>query len=337
MRTREIGGAALLMALATHAWAGPVLDRVKQSQTLACGVIVVPEDYGKSDVHGTLEDFGSDLCRAVAAAAVGVDARMVVQSFPDERHGFEAIAAGKVDLLFGASPSGSAEIAHGLRFGRPVFYDAEGLLVRRDNGIASLSDLAGKPVCFIGSTHGEDVLHHVEVEHGMKTLPFPFEEDGEMDVALLRDHCAAIISSVSRLAKTRASFHAEVESFVVLPDRLSLEPMAPAFPQGDPQWAAVIDATMNALLEAEAANVGKANAGVLRTTEDPVLRVLGGFVPGVDQGVVDDGWAIRAIAAVGNYGEIYNRNVGPGTAMDLPRGPNALWSRGGLMVPVPPR
>ena len=94
---------------------------------------------------------------------------------------------------------------------------------------------------------------------------------------------------------------------------------------------------MNALLEAEAANVGKANAGVLRTTEDPVLRVLGGFVPGVDQGIVDDGWAIRAIAAVGNYGEIYNRNVGPGTAMDLPRGLNALWSRGGLMVPVPPR
>ena len=92
-------GAAVLFAMATAAWAGPVLDRVKQRQTLACGVIAVPEDYTKSDVHGTLDDFGSDLCRAVAAAVVGVNAKMAVRSFPDERHGFEAIAAGKVDLL----------------------------------------------------------------------------------------------------------------------------------------------------------------------------------------------------------------------------------------------
>ena len=199
MSTRAIWAALVLLSATSAAWAGPVLDRVEQSRTLACGVITVPEDYGKSDVHGTLDDFGSDLCRAVAVAAVGVDAKMVVRSFPDERHGFDAVSAGKVDLLFGASPSGSAEITHALRFGRPVFYDAEGLLVRRDNNIASFSDLAGKPVCFIGSTHGEDVLHNEEAKRGMKTLPFPFEEDGEMYVALLRDHCAAIISSVIAL------------------------------------------------------------------------------------------------------------------------------------------
>ncbi len=215
-----------------------------------------------------------------------------------------------------------------------MFYDAEGLLVRRDNGIASFADLAGKPVCFIGSTHGEDVLHDEEAKRGIKTLPFPFEEDGEMDVALLRDHCAAIISSVSRLANTRASFHAEVKDFVVLPDRLSSNRWHPLSRDGRPQWAVVVDATMNALLVAEAADVGKADAAVLRTTEDPVLRVLGGFVPGIDQSVVDDGWAVRAIAAVGNYGEIYARDLGPGTQVDLPLGINALWDKGGLMAPV---
>ena len=337
MWTRCLWAAGVVLAMTATGSAGPVLDRVKQTRTLACGVIAVPEDYGKSDVHGTLDDFGSDLCRAVAVAAVGVDAKMVVRSFPDERHGFDALAAGTVDLLFGASPSGSAEITHGIRFGRPVFYDAEGLLVRRDNGIASFSDLAGKTVCFIGSTHGEDVLHDEEDKRGIKTLPFPFEEDGEMNVALLRDHCAAIISSVSRLAETRASLHGEVNTFIVLPDRLSMEPMAPAFPDGDSRWAAVVDATMNALLVAEAAHVGKADAGVLRTTENPLLRVLGGFMPGVDRNIVDDGWAVRAIAAVGNYGEIYDRDLGPGTEMDLPRGLNALWTKGGLMIPVLPR
>ena len=337
MWVRGVGSVLVLLALAAPAWAGPVLDRVKQGQTLACGVIAVPEDYGKADMHGTLDVFGSDLCRAVAVAVVGDAAKVVVRFFPDERHGFDAIKAGKLDVLFGASLSSSAEETYGLKFGRPVFYDAEGLLVRRDNGIASFSDLAGKPVCFIGNTRGEDVLHSEEVKRGVTLLPFPFEEDGEMNVALLRDHCAAIISSVTRLANTRASFHAQVKDFVVLPDRLSLDPVAPAFADGDPQWAAIVDATMNALLIAEAAHIGKAKSSVLRTTEDPTLRVLGGFVPGVAQSVVDDRWAIRAIAAVGNFGEIYDRDLGPGTEMDLPRGINALWNQGGLMVPVSPR
>ncbi len=336
MFNRGVWAALALLATTASVWAGPVLDRVKQARTLACGVLAVPEDYGKTDVHGTLSDFGTDLCRAVAVAVIGVDAKVAVRAFPDERHGFDAVATGKVDLLFGASPSGSAAITHGLTFGRPVFYDAEGLLVRRDNGIASFSDLAGKTVCFIGSTLGEDVLHDEEAKRGVKTLPFPFEEDGEMNVALLRDHCAAIISSVSRLANTRASFHADVKNYVVLPDRLSVEPMAPALATGDPEWAVVVDATVNALLVAEAAHVGKADAAILRTTEDPLLRLLGGFIPGVDRSVVDDGWAMRAIAAVGNYGEIYDRDLGPGTEMDLPRGFNALWNQGGLMVPVLP-
>ena len=337
MFNRGVWAVVVLLTATASVWAGPVLDRVKQARTLACGVIIVPEDYGKADVHGTLDDFGTDLCRAVAVAAIGADAKVVVRSFPDERHGFDAVAGGQVDLLFGASPSGSAAKTHRLTFGRPVFYDAEGLLVRRDNGIASFSDLAGKPVCFIGSTLGEDVLHVEEAKRGVKILPFPFEEDGEMNVALLRDHCAAIISSVSRLANTRASFPAEVKDFLVLPDRLSVEPMAPATAQGDPEWSTVVDATMNALLVAEAAHVGKADAGILRTTEDPLLRVLGGFVPGIDRNIVDDGWAVRAIAAVGNYGEIYDRDLGPGTALDLPRGLNALWNHGGLMTTLLPR
>ena len=317
--------------------AAPVLDRVKAVKALICGVLAVPEDYGKADVHGSLVSLGADLCRAVAAAVAGDGGTVKIQAYPDERHGFDAIAAGSIDLLFGASPTASAEIAHGLRFGRPVFFDAEGLLVRRGGGIASFADLAGKSACFIGATRAEDVLDSQASKRGVKVLPFPFEEDGEMNVALLRNHCDAIVSSVSRLADTRSGFHGVVDDFVVLPDGLSIEPMAPALPDGDPQWAAVVDATMNALLMAEAAGVGRADAAVLRTTEDPLLRVLGGLVPGVDEKVIDRGWAVRAIAAVGNYGEIYDRDVGPGTAMDLPRGINALWTKGGLMVPVAPR
>ncbi len=337
MSTDWLLAGVVVCGLVLPAAAGPVLDRVEAAKGLNCGVLAVPEDFGKADVHGSLDGLGADLCRAVAAAVTGEAGRVKIQAYPDERHGFDAIAAGRIDLLFGASPAPSAEMVHRLRFGRPVFYDAEGLLVRREGGIASFADLAGKSACFIGSTRAEDVLDSEASKRGVKVLPFPFEEDGEVNVALLRNHCDAIVSSVSRLADTRSGFHGEVDDFVVLPDRLSIEPMTPALPDGDPQWAAVVDATMNALLMAEAAGVGRAAAAGLRTTEDPLLRVLGGLVPGVDEKVIDRDWAVRAIAAVGNYGEIYDRDVGPGTAMDLPRGINALWTKGGLMVPVAPR
>ncbi len=326
-----------VMAAAGQAQAGPILDHVKRAGTLSCGLIHVPEDYGRTDIHGSLDAFGSEICRAVAAAVLKDAGRMTPAIVPDEAHGFAALDAGTIDLLIGASPSHALAVARHLRFGHPVFYDGDGFLVSRASGVRSFADLAGKQVCFIGGTPPEAVLDSAAARRGIKVLPFPWSEDGEMDVGLLTGHCTAVVDSVSRLANIRTRFQNRIKDFDILPDRLSADPVAPAMRAGDPQWAAVVDATVEALLLAERAGVTRADAAILRTTEDPVLRVLGGLVPGVDEKDVDRDWAVRAIAAIGNYAEVYARTVGPGSPLGLPRGNNALWSDGGLMLDGPPR
>ncbi|HEX4764784.1 MAG TPA: transporter substrate-binding domain-containing protein [Lichenihabitans sp.] len=328
---------AVLLGATGRAEAGPVLDHVKSAGTLSCGLIHVPEDYGRTDTHGSLDALASEICRAVAAAVLKDSGRMTPAIFPDEAHGFAALAAGTIDLLIGASPSHAIAVARHLRFGHPVFYDGDGFLVSRASGVSSFADLAGKQVCFIGGTPPEAVLDAAAARRGIEVMPFPWSEDGEMDVGLLTGHCAAVVDSVSRLANIRARFQNRIKDFDILPDRLSADPVAPAMRDDDPQWAAVVDATIEALLLTERARVTKADAAILRTTEDPVLRVLGGLVPGVEEKDVDRDWAVRALSAVGNYAEIYERTVGPGSPLDLPRGNNALWSDGGLMLDDPPR
>ncbi len=334
---RAVLVAGVMAVAAGQAQAGPVLDHVRSAGKLSCGLIHVPEDYGRTDTHGSLDALGSEICRALAAAVLKDADRISASTFPDEAHGFAALEAGTIDLLIGASPSHAIAVARHLSFGHPVFYDGEGFLVNRASGIQSFADLAGKQICFIGGTPPEEVLDSAAARRGIKILPFPWSEDGELNVGLLTGHCASIVASVSRLANIRAGFQRGTKDFAILPDRLSVDPVAPALRDGDPQWAALVDATIEALLLAERAGVTKADAAILRTTEDPVVRVLGGLVPGVDEKDVDRDWAVRAVTAVGNYAEVYDRTLGPGSPLDLPRANNALWSDGGLMLDGPPR
>ena len=328
---------SILCGWAEPGHAGAVLDRVKTNDRIACGVLTVPEDFGKSDVHGALIDFGADVCQAVAAAALGDATKVAVIGFPDEAHGLAAVEAGSVDVLMGASPARSSDIVYGVAFTRPVFFDAEGVMVNLASGITSFADLAGKQVCYIGSTRADDVLVSLADRRKIGILPFPFEEVGEMDVAFLTGHCDAVVASMSSLANVRASFHGRINEFTILPDQLSIEPMAPAVRAGDPHWMAVLDATLDALLTAESAGIGRVDAARLRNSDDPLMHGLTGLVPGVDEKLVPAAWAYRAVAAAGNYAEVYARDVGAGSALGLARGPNALAVDGGLMLPGAPR
>lgn len=333
MRWLAIAFAATTMLLSQldPVQAGPVLDRVKSSGTLQCGVLKEPEDYGKADIHGALVALGTDLCRAVAAAVLGGPDKVAAVVLSDENHGFAALQAGKIDLLLGASPSASSAVVYGLKFASPLFLDGEGLLVPRNAGIASFADLAGKHVCFIANTEAESTLDSEIARRKLEILPFPFEEEGEMQASLTAGRCDAVIDSVSRLAVARAGFSRKAEDFIILPDRLSVEPMAPAMSEGDPQWAALVGATIDALLLAEAGGITQRTTETVRTTEDPATRGLAGLAPGIGEATIDRGWALRAISAVGNYAELYERDCGAQSPLNLPRGPNALWNQGGLM------
>jgi general L-amino acid transport system substrate-binding protein len=320
------------------AHAGATLAKVRSSRALTCGINTNEDDYSKNDTHGNLAALGADICKAVAAAVLGPGAKIVVTAYPDEPAGLAAVRSGKTALLAGATPDITYESAFGVGFGPPVFYDGQGFLVANAAGVASLKDFAGKQICFIGGTQAGDTLEAVFKERGIDYTPFPFEEMGEMEAALVVGHCAAITGDLSQLANIHALFHNRIPDFRIMADTIAKDPLAPAFRQGDPEWDRIVTWTVHALVQAEESGVTAANVDQMKTSADPEIRRLLGTYRGLGKalGLTDD-WAAHAIAAVGNYGEIYERDVGQGSKLKLPRGLNALWTKGGLMYALPIR
>ena len=326
----------LLVAAALGPWpahAGAVLDRVEASRTLRCGVLSEPEDWGKDDVHASLPELGVDVCRAVAAAALGSPDRAQILAVPSEQNGFIDLRDGRIDMLMGAAPSSATGVAFGASFVRPVFYDGDALMVHRDSGIHTFADIAGRTVCYVPGTEGADVLAAEAARRHIGFTPWPFEENGELLGAVVGRKCDALFGSASRLAEDRSNFHGRTKDFDILSERYSVLPLSPAVATGDPTWAEVVDAVSAAPVQAEAGGIDKAHAEALRDSQDPLLRPLGGTLTGIDPSVIDAGWGARVVAVTGNAAELFERDLGAESDLHLPRGVNALWTQGGLMVP----
>ncbi len=316
---------------------GPTLAAIRKAGALRCGVVVDEDDYSEADTHGNLSALGADLCRALAAEALGDPARALFLSSSDEPDALAALRDGRVDVLFGATPHPVVAGVYGVAFGPPMFFDGQGFLVPRNAGIATPADLAGRNVCFINASPPERGLYDaLEPRLATPEARFPFSERGEMEAALVGGHCDAITGDISWMANVRAAFHAQVERFAVLPDPITLDPMSPATRTGDAQWASLVDWTVWALLQAEEHGITRANAEAMRASTDPVVRRLTGELPWIARslGVGEDAFRL-AVEAVGNYGEIYDRDVGKDSPLQLPRGRNALASQGGLMWALP--
>jgi general L-amino acid transport system substrate-binding protein len=318
--------------------AGGTLDTVRKVGALTCGVDTEEPDYSKSQSHGNLSALGIDLCKAVAAAVLGDGAKIKPLVVHDDPGGLEAVKAGKIDLLAGGTPDLTYQAAFGIGYGPPLFLDGLGFLVHKNEGIDSLQALAGKQICFLSEMQGQQDLEDGLAQRGIVVKPFPFEETGEMEAALVTGHCGAVAAPVSALANMRPGFHGRVSQYDILPDTLTLEPFVPVYRDGDPQWADIVAWTVHALVLAETEGVTQANAAALQQAGRIEVRYLLGGNPGVGRSLgLDDGWALRAIQAVGNYGEVFNRDVGAGSPLRLPRGRNALWTQGGMMYAPPIR
>ncbi len=312
------------------------LSAVRKAGALKCGINRAEADYSKDDTHGNLAAFAADLCKAVAAATLGPGAHVIATGFGDEPHALAALEAGGVDLVAGASPSIARRAAFGLRFGPPMYFDGQGFLIRDATAVKRLEDFAGKQICFIAGTSADFTLNAVLRERGIAFIPFPFEEQGEMEAALFTGHCAAVTGDLSQLADTLYGFHGGRGRFEVGTDVIREDPLAPAYREGDPQWSAIVDATMNALVLAEAHAVTADNARVLQQSDNPAIRRLLGSTPGVGSLLgLDDHWALAVIEAVGNYGEIFERDLGEHSPLKLDRGANRPRSLGGALVETP--
>ena len=320
-------------SVAAPARAGAALDRVKAAGVVRCGVLTEPDDWTKDDVHAGLPKLGRDLCGAVAAAVLGSPDKAQVASPPAEQAGFKDLAAGRIDVLMGAAPSHSASVAFGVAFARPVYFDGDALMVHRDSGIHGFADLAGRSVCYVMDTEAAATMDAEAARRQVAFKRWAFEENGELLAAVVGRSCDAYFNSESRLAEARTTFHGRIGDFEILPERYSVLPLSPAVAIGDPAWLEAVDAVAAAPVQAEAGGIDGAHADALRASPEPLLRPLGGTLTGIDPSVVDAGWAARAVAVTGNAAEMFERDLGQGSALKLPRGPNALWTRGGLAVP----
>ena len=301
----------------------PTLDRVRAAGQVSCGIVATPEDWNKTDLHGPLTALDAEICKAVAVAVLGPKAKLDVK--------------GVVDLVVGVSPDATSMWHWNIAFGPPVFYDGQGFLVRGDAPARSTADLAGLKVCVVEGTDNEKVLLARTVARGIAINPLPFQEEGEMDDGLAVRHCDAVSAYLSRLAQLKQAYPKQLSHDHVLPDLLTLSPVAPAYRRDDPQWSMIVDWTIHSLIQAEASGVTKANVAAQRASEDPVVQRLLGVDWATSRalGLPAKDWSAQVIAAVGNYGEIFNRTVGQGSPLQMPRGLNALWFNGGLMHPLP--
>lgn len=327
-----------LIASTATAHAGTTLDKIKTAASLPCGINTEEPEYSTQDAHGNHSAFDLEICKAVAVAVLGPNAKFTVMPYRDEQDALKALKSGEIALLATGSQNYINTANAGFGFAQPVFFDYQGFLVNKTMGIASSQDLAGKKICYLGGTEIEYQLGGYMARAKIKWLPFVFQEEGEMEAAFVTNNCAAISADVSQLAYQQIAFKGLAKNFRILPDVIAKDPLAPTYRLDDPQWATIVDWTVNALIQAEESGVTKANLAEMKKSDDPVIRRLLGTQRGYGQFIgLDDAWAARVIEAVGNYGEIFERDLGAGSVIKLARGPNALWTQGGLMYALPIR
>jgi general L-amino acid transport system substrate-binding protein len=334
--TKKFISAALIAFSASVAHAGTALDKVRAAHSLNCGVIKEEEDYSRAEDHGNRAAFDLDMCKAVAVATLGQGAAFVIKVYPDEPAGVKALQSGEIELLASASPTIENETANGLGFTRPTFYDGQGLLIPNNPAIHSPRDLAGKKVCFLIGTVSETGLRAYAAREHISYIWYPFSEAGEMEAAFFTGNCAALTWDVSQLANTRAIDRKRASEFTILPGTIRKDPLASAYKLGDSQFAAVANWTVEALIEAEELGVTRANVAQMKASPDTDVQELLGRPLGTGKLLgLDTNWAAHVIQAVGNYGEMFERDLGAGSPLRIERGENRLWTQGGLMFAVP--
>lgn len=336
MRKSVFFGTLALGALAAGMASAQTLNDVQSRGELNCGVSTGVNGFSAPDANGVWQGFDVAVCRAVAAAVLNdPNAVNFVPTTGQTR--FTALASGEVDVLpRNTTWTFSRDVDLRLTFVGVNYYDGQGFMVNRNLGVSSATELDGATVCIQTGTTTELNLADYFRVNGMNYEPVPIETNAEAQQQYLAGACDVYTTDVSGLAATRASFE-NPGDHVILPEVISKEPLGPAVRHGDDQWADIVRWTLNALIAAEELGVTSANLAELAagTNNPEINRMLGTEGNLGEMFGLDNEWAVRAIAAGGNYGEIFAANIGEQTPIGLARGLNAQWTQGGLMYSPP--
>ena len=318
--------------------AAGTLDDIKARGELICGSNTGLTGFGAPDADGNYQGFDVDLCKAIAAAVLGDQSKVKYVPTTSETR-FTALSSGEVDLLVRNSTwTFSRDNDLKFDFVAVNYYDGQGFMVKKELGVSSAKELDGATICIQTGTTTELNLADFFKSNNITYTPVTVADDAEAQRQYEAGACDAFTTDASGLAATRAAM-ADPSAHIILPEIISKEPLGPVVRHGDNNWGDIVRWTYFALLIAEEKGITQANIDQVATsTNDPeVKRLLGlegdmGAMMGLDKE-----WAKRAIAANGNYGEIFAANIGESTPIGLARGLNALWTQGGLQYAPPVR
>lgn len=325
----------LVVALASTALAQGKLAEIQARGALRCGVNATLPGFGVVDANGNFSGFDVDFCKAIAAAVLG-DANAVEYRPLTAGERFTAVQSGEVDVLIrNTTWTSSRDSTVGLNFAPTTFFDGQGFMVRRDSGITDLTDFEGRAICVQSGTTTELNLADVMAALDVQYTPVIFEQAPQLVAAYDDGQCDGWTTDKSGLASFQTQLRVPTDH-VILEATISKEPLGPSVLHGDDQWFDVVKWTVFALINAEEFGITQANVDAARTSPNPEVQRMLGTDPANVQGLGlrPDAFYL-AIQAVGNYGEIYDRNIGAGSIFDIPRGLNAQYYDGGLLYGIP--
>ncbi len=314
------------------------LEAVKNNGKIRCGVNSGVPGFGFLNEAGEFTGFDTDFCRALAAAIFNDPTAVEFRPLTAAER-FTALQTNEIDVLIrNTTWTFSRDVELGTDFGPTTFYDGQGMMVRKDSGFTSLADMGGATVCVLSGTTTELNLADAFSARGISYTPLVFDKSDETAAAYDQGRCDGLTSDKSQLAGLRTTL-ASPADHVILPDTMSKEPLGPVWAQGDQQWGDLVRWVVNGIIIAEEKGITSANVKEIAagTPEDPEVARLLGLEGSFGEllGLQPD-FMVNVISAVGNYGEIYERNLGPG-GTDIPREGsfNMLWKDGGLLYPQP--
>ena len=334
--TAALAAAGLLTSPA--ALAGKDLDAIKSRGALVCGVNVGLAGFSATDSQGKWTGLDVDYCRALAAVILGDGNKVRFVPLTAQQR-FTALQSGEIDVLSrNTTWTLTRDVSLGLHFAGVSFYDGQGFMVPKSLNVTSAKQLKGATVCVQSGTTTEKNLTDFSRANKLNIKPVVFEKLEASTGAYFSGRCQAYTTDASGLASIRAKEAKDPTAHVILPDLISKEPLGPMVRRGDDEWFAISKWVLNGLIEAEDYGITSANLEEMKKSTDPQVGRMLGVTEDLGKHLgLDKEWLARSIKAVGNYGEMFERNVGPKTPLNLPRGKNNLWSNGGLMYAAPLR
>ena len=336
--TLAVGTAAAFALSVGIAQAGATLDAIKSKGFIQCGVSTGLAGFSNPDDAGNWSGLDVDVCRAIAAALFG-DAEAVKYTPLTSKERFTALQSGEVDVLSrNTTWTLARDSSLGLDFTGVSYYDGQGFMVPKSLGVKSALELDGASVCVQTGTTTELNLADYFRANNMSFTPVVFERPDEVRAAYEQGRCDAYTTDQSGLYAQRTGL-ANPDEHIILPEVISKEPLGPGVRHGDNEWGDVVRWTLYAMLEAEELGVSSENVDDLKANStNPNVRRLLGVEGEMGQGLgVPNDWGYQVVKQVGNYGEMFERNVGIGTPLKIERGLNALWTNGGLQYAMPVR